>query len=159
SAPRPLFQRASSRRPRMSGSGSAARPTTFAAVSPPSALPSTPAPGERDGDASRWAIADEHEPVSSASAPSRPEVLIRTSIAALALLLTAGPAFAQGSSDFSSTASGVIGIGKTYDDEGGIGAGPLFGARIDRRLFGNTFLEASLDNLGHDRSDRFVANG
>ena len=85
---------------------------------------------------------------------------MRTSwIAAFALLLTAGPAFAQGSSDFSSTASGVISIGKTYDDEGQIGSGPLFGARIDRRLFGNTFVEASLDNLGHGRSDRFEGNG
>src|SRR5262245_58060288 len=85
---------------------------------------------------------------------------MRTSwIAAFTLLLTAGPAFAQGPSDFSSTAAGDISIGKTYDDEGQLGSGPLFGARIDRRLCGNTFLEASLDNLGHDRSDRFVANG
>src|SRR5262245_16541972 len=111
-----------------------------------------------------WAMGDGmahgHEPVSRASAPSWAEVLMRTpSIAALALLLTAGPAIAQSSSDYSSTAAGGISIGKTYDDEGQIGSGPLFGARIDRRLFGNTFLEASFDNLGHDRSDRFVANG
>ena len=81
------------------------------------------------------------------------------SLAVYALLLLAGPAFAQGQPDFSSTASGVVALGKTWDDEGQIGSGPLFGARIDRRLFGNTFVEASIDNLGHDRSGRFEANG
>jgi opacity protein-like surface antigen len=82
-----------------------------------------------------------------------------SSTAVVALLLLAAPVFAQGKTDFSSTASGVVGLGKTWDDEGQIGSGPLVGARIDRRLFGNSFLEVSIDNLGHDRSDRFEANG
>ena len=82
-----------------------------------------------------------------------------SSIGVVALLLSVSPALAQSQALFSSTASGVVGLGKTWDDEGQIGSGPLVGARVDRRLFGNTFLEASIDNLGHTRSDRFHADG
>ena len=82
-----------------------------------------------------------------------------SSIAIVAFLLSVSPALAQTQAVFSSTASGVVGLGKTWDDESQIGSGPLVGARVDRRLFGNTFLEASIDNLGHTRSDRFHAEG
>jgi len=82
-----------------------------------------------------------------------------SSIATVALLISVSPALAQSKPDFSSTASGVIALGTTWDDEGQIGSGPLFGGRIDRRLFGNTFLEVSIDNLGHTRDDRFHADG
>lgn len=55
--------------------------------------------------------------------------------------------------------SAVVGTGKTWDDEGQIGAGPLVGARFERRLLGNTFAEVGIDSLRHERSGRFAAAG
>jgi len=49
-------------------------------------------------------------------------------------------------------AGGVIGAGRTWDDEGSIGAGVVAGGRVDWRLFGNTGLEGALELLTHDRS-------
>ena len=83
-------------------------------------------------------------------------VLIMTAIA----VALAGPAAAQtGQSAFDSTVSGVAGGGKTWDDEGQIGSGVMVGGRVDRRLFGNTFLEGGLEVLGHSRTGRFEAEG
>lgn len=53
------------------------------------------------------------------------------------------------------TVGGIVGVGRTWDDEGGLGTGRAFGGRIDWRIFGNTSLEASVDSLSHDRSGGF----
>jgi opacity protein-like surface antigen len=60
---------------------------------------------------------------------------------------------------FTSTVSGAVGGGTTWDDEGRIGSGALIGIRGDRRLFGNTFAEAALDYLHHTRTGNFEASG
>jgi hypothetical protein len=60
---------------------------------------------------------------------------------------------------FNSTVGVVGGLGKTWDDEGAIGSGALVGGRADRRLFGHTFAEISIDYLRHDRIGRFTAEG
>lgn len=76
------------------------------------------------------------------------------------LLALAAPAGAQNlQSDFKSTASAIAGGGKTWDDEGQIGSGLVIGGRIDRRLFGRTFAEGSLEVLSHSRTGRFEAKG
>jgi hypothetical protein len=86
---------------------------------------------------------------------------MRVILAAVAIgVLAVGSAWAQPEkTDFSSTVGGVVGGGKTWDDEGSIGTGAFFGFRADRRLFGNTFAELSIDSLQHERADRFVADG
>jgi hypothetical protein len=86
---------------------------------------------------------------------------MRTTIATMVVVMLGGlSAWAQSAgSGFSSTVAGVAGVGKTWDDEGQIGTGPLFGARADRRLFGNTFAEVSVDYLRHERTGRFSAEG
>jgi hypothetical protein len=53
------------------------------------------------------------------------------------------------------TVAGIVGAGRTWDDEGGLGAGPVVGGRVDWRVFGQTSIEASIDSLSHDRSGGF----
>ena len=59
-----------------------------------------------------------------------------------------------------STVSVVAAAGRTWDDEGGLGAGAAAGVRADRRLVGGTRIEIALDLLSHDRdAGYFRANG
>jgi hypothetical protein len=51
--------------------------------------------------------------------------------------------------------AGVFGGGRTWDDEGSLGAGPVVGGRVQWRLFGTTSVEASVDALSHDRRGGF----
>ena len=53
------------------------------------------------------------------------------------------------------TVGGIVGLGRTWDDESSLGTGPPLGGRIDWRILGNTSLEASVDSLSHDRSGGF----
>jgi hypothetical protein len=58
------------------------------------------------------------------------------------------------------TSSVIGGFGKTMDDEGSLGGGWLAGAAIDRRVFGNTRAELSLEMIAHDRdSGSFLSSG
>jgi hypothetical protein len=86
---------------------------------------------------------------------------MRTTIGTMVMVMLGGlSAWAQpAGSGFNSTVAGVAGVGKTWDDEGQIGTGPLVGARADRRLFGNIFAEVSADYLRHERTGRFSAEG
>ena len=69
-------------------------------------------------------------------------------------------AWAQPSeTSFNSTVGGIAGGGKTWDDESQIGTGLLVGFRADRRLFHNTFAEIAIDDLRHERTGRFSADG
>jgi hypothetical protein len=78
---------------------------------------------------------------------------------AAALLVAAPPAYAQHDEPRGS-ASGMVGVGKTWDDEGGLGRGPSGGGRVSWRLFGNTAVEGALDALSHDRdTGLFQAEG
>ena len=84
----------------------------------------------------------------------------RVVITALVLLVTALPARAQPAAPvFDWSAAAVVGGGTTWDDEGQIGNGVLVGGRVDRRLFGGTFVEFSIDRLHHGRTGRFSADG
>jgi len=51
--------------------------------------------------------------------------------------------------------AGMLGGGKTWDDEGGLGNGIAAGGRLEWRLFGTTSIEAALDVLAHERSGGF----
>jgi hypothetical protein len=51
--------------------------------------------------------------------------------------------------------AGVVGGGRTWDDEGSLGTGPVVGGRAQWRVFGTTSVEASVDALSHDRSGGF----
>jgi hypothetical protein len=51
--------------------------------------------------------------------------------------------------------SGVVGAGRTWDDEGSIGTGSVIGGRIDWRISATTSVEGSIDSLAHDRSGGF----
>ena len=85
---------------------------------------------------------------------------MRAIVAAAIWLLGCASAWAQpAGADFKSTAGGVVGGGQTWDDESQIGTGFLIGVRANRRLFGNTFAEVSLDDLQHERTGRFSADG
>jgi hypothetical protein len=53
------------------------------------------------------------------------------------------------------TVAGIVGMERTWDDEGSLGTGPAVGGRIDWRIFKQTSLEASVDSLSHDRSGGF----
>ena len=84
------------------------------------------------------------------------EMLVFTVIVAgFAAAASAQPA----STGFTSTVSATVGGGTTWDDEGRIGSGALVGVRGDRRLFGDTFVEAALDYLHHERTGNFEATG
>lgn len=74
-------------------------------------------------------------------------------------LATAATVAAQpGESRTSVTA--VIGVAKTYDDEGSIGRGWVVGGSVERVLFGTTRLEGSLDFVTHSRdTGHFAAEG
>jgi opacity protein-like surface antigen len=52
-------------------------------------------------------------------------------------------------------ASGIVGVGRTWDDEGSIGRGIAAGGRVEWRLFGTTAIEGSFDVLTHDRDTGF----
>lgn len=84
-------------------------------------------------------------------------------IRVLCLTLTAlsASAFAHAQARESAASIGVaVGPGQTWDDEGSLGSGFVIGARADRRLFGGTRIELSLDALTHDRdAGYFLANG
>jgi hypothetical protein len=78
-------------------------------------------------------------------------LLITVASASIALAQTPGPR---------ASVSAVAGTGQTWDDEGGLGRGFVFGIRGDRRLWGHTSGEIALDVLTHDRdSGYFKANG
>jgi hypothetical protein len=53
------------------------------------------------------------------------------------------------------TVGGIVGMERTWDDEGSLGTGPAVGGRIDWRIFRQTSVEASVDFLSHDRSGGF----
>jgi hypothetical protein len=75
-------------------------------------------------------------------------------------LLTPAAAHAQAAPDPAWTAGGIVGFGRTWDDESQIGSGVLLGARVDGRLAGGLRLEGSLDWLGHKRDEgAFQADG
>jgi hypothetical protein len=74
--------------------------------------------------------------------------------AALALVVAAAPALAQGDVP-RGVAGASLGIGKTWDDEGGLGRGLSGGGRVSWRLFGTTSVEGAVDVLGHDRDTGF----
>ena len=57
--------------------------------------------------------------------------------------------------DSRGTIAGVLGGGRTWDDEGSLGTGPVAGGRVEWRVFGTTSVEASVDALSHDRSGGF----
>jgi hypothetical protein len=86
------------------------------------------------------------EPVCSRVAPSSPEAGVRTSSWLLVWLLFAGPAAAQ-APESRVTFGAVAGAGQTWQDESSLGGGLLAGARIERRLFGNTRAELAGDLL------------
>ena len=79
---------------------------------------------------------------------------------ALMAVAAAVPALAQTSDEPRMTIGAVAGAGRTWDDESDIGRGFVAGARIERRLFGQTRVEVGADILGHDRSGgAFEAEG
>lgn len=85
---------------------------------------------------------------------------MRIHIVCTALFLaTAGTAAAQ-PAESRTSATGIAGIAKTYDDEGSIGRGWLLGGSVERVLFGTTRLEGSLEFVTHDRdTGHFAAEG
>jgi hypothetical protein len=84
---------------------------------------------------------------------------------ALAILLLTfffvpAAAHAQSTTEPAWTAGGIVGFGKTWDDESQVGSGVLLGARVEGRLAGPLWLEGSLDWLRHDRDEgAFQADG
>jgi hypothetical protein len=79
---------------------------------------------------------------------------MRTFLAVFALTLICPPAFAQ-TTEPRGSAAVVVGPGRTWDDEGSLGTGPVGGGRVEWRLFGNTRVEAAADFLGHERTGGF----
>jgi hypothetical protein len=78
-------------------------------------------------------------------------------ILACSLLIVAGftaHARAQ-STEPRGSVGGIVGGGRTWDDEGSLGTGVAAGGRVDWRIFGNTSVEGSVDSLSHDRSGGF----
>jgi len=72
----------------------------------------------------------------------------------LSLVAATPSAFAQ-SDPPRGRISGIIGTGKTWDDEGSLGTGVVAGGRVEWRLFGNTGIEGAFEGLTHDRSGGF----
>jgi hypothetical protein len=56
------------------------------------------------------------------------------------------------------SATAIVGAGKTFDDEGSLGSGWLVGGSIDRVLFGTTRGEVSLELLTHSRDVTYFAS-
>ena len=69
------------------------------------------------------------------------------------LLIAPAAAHAQSGADAAWTAGGIVGFGRTWDDESQIGSGVLLGARLDGRIAGPLWLEGSLDWLRHNRDE------
>ena len=83
-------------------------------------------------------------------------------LAALLSVLFIAPAVAhaQSSADPAWTAGGIVGFGRTWDDESQIGTGVLLGGRVEGRIAGGLWLEGSLDWLRHNRDEgAFQADG
>lgn len=77
-------------------------------------------------------------------------------LASLLLVIISLPAVAGAqSSESRGSVAAVFGAGRTWDDEGSLGTGPVGGGRVDWKLFGETRLEASVDLMSHDRSGGF----
>lgn len=72
----------------------------------------------------------------------------------LVLIALSAEAQAQSSEPRGSIAA-IFGAGRTWDDEGSLGTGPVGGGRVDWRMFGETRIEASVDLMSHDRSGGF----
>jgi hypothetical protein len=99
------------------------------------------------------------EPFCLPFAPCGSEGIVRRAflvLAAVILSLSAGFAQAQ---DSRGSIAGIVGAGKTWDDESDIGSGLAVGGRVDWRLFGGTRAEFAFDTLDHDRSGVFASNG
>ena len=79
----------------------------------------------------------------------------------IALITLALPSLAVAQSDHpQGSLSAVAGGGQTWDDEGSLGGGFVFGARADYRLWGKTYGEIAVDVLTHDRDvGYFKADG
>ena len=83
-------------------------------------------------------------------------------LAALLVILFIAPAAAQAqtAAEPAWTAGGIVGFGRTWDDESQIGSGVLLGARVDGRIAGALWLEGSIDWLRHNRDEgAFQADG
>src|SRR5687767_10095246 len=88
------------------------------------------------------------------------QVAAKAITALFCLLLIVPAAQAQSSADPAWTAGGIVGFGRTWDDESQIGTGVLLGARVDGRLAGGLWVEGSLDWLRHNRDEgAFRAEG
>jgi hypothetical protein len=79
----------------------------------------------------------------------------------LLLWLLAFPAISSAQTDEPrGSVAGIVGGGKTWEDEGSIGTGIAAGARVEWRLFGTTSIEGALDLLTHERdTGAFQADG
>lgn len=74
----------------------------------------------------------------------------------LLLALIALPANLRAqSSESRGSLAAIFGAGRTWDDEGSLGTGPVGGGRVDWKMFGQTRIEASVDLMSHDRSGGF----
>ena len=80
-------------------------------------------------------------------------------LAVLFLIALTSEASAQSAAEPQWTFGASVGRGRTWDDEGSIGAGWLVGGYADRRLTKHFDFEVAVDVLENKRSDRFVANG
>ena len=68
---------------------------------------------------------------------------MRIAIFCTAMLMSATGTAAAQPVESRTSASGIAGVAKTYDDEGRIGRGWLIGGSVERVLFGTTRLEGS----------------
>lgn len=80
---------------------------------------------------------------------------MRTSILVLLALIGAAATASAQTVEPRGSASAVFGGGRTWDDEGSLGAGVVASGRAGRRISGRTTLEGSVDLLTHDRSGGF----
>jgi hypothetical protein len=81
-------------------------------------------------------------------------------VAAALLVLFGGTASAQGAPSARWTLGATGGLGRTWDDEGQIGAGLLAGGFAQWRWLGRTHLELAIDLLRHNRTGgAFEAEG
>lgn len=80
---------------------------------------------------------------------------MRAAAVCLFSLLVGTPAVFAQSDAPRGRVSGVLGAGRTWDDEGSIGTGVGGGGRVEWRLFGNTGIEGAVDGLTHVRRGGF----